>query len=197
MNREKLTDEELIIAIRNGDNIATNVLLERYKTTVKKISHKLFLTNGNIEDLVQEGMIGVFDAINSYRSDNKDATFKTYAYTCIQRRIFSAIRSSKTNKNKPLEYYISLSVDNSNENDRKIAANSTILDPETELIAQEAYDELSNKLHELLSKKEEQVLLLYLEGYTYGEISEKLKISVKSVDNAIQRVKKKIEQLKK
>ena len=93
MNREKLTDEELIIAIRNGDNIATNVLLERYKTTVKKISHKLFLTNGNIEDLVQEGMIGVFDAINSYRSDNKDATFKTYAYTCIQRRIFSAISS--------------------------------------------------------------------------------------------------------
>ena len=111
MNREKLTDEELIIAIRNGDNIATNVLLERYKTTVKKISRKLFLTNGNIEDLVQEGMIGVFDAINSYRSDNKEATFKTYAYTCIQRRIFSAIRSSKTNKNKPLEYYISLSVD--------------------------------------------------------------------------------------
>ncbi len=192
MDREKLSDEELISLIRCGDTIAMNVLLERYRTTVKQISHNLFLTNGDQEDLVQEGMLGVFSAINSY---NGDSLFKTYVSTCIKRRIFSAIRSSKSYKNKPLEYYLSLSVDSNNENDIKIAVNGGILDPEAQIIEEEAYDELSKKLHDVLSKKEEQVLLLYLDGYSYGEISERLNVSSKSVDNAIQRARKKIELL--
>ena len=163
-----LTDEELIVATQNGDDAAENQLFERYKDLVTKISRGYFIVGGDIEDLIQEGMIGLYKAIKGF-SPQKDASFKTFATICIKHQIQTAIKRASANKNKPLSSAVSLqSFDKTSEN----------------------MDYLPLELG--LSDFEIKILKQYLQGYSYKEIASHLNISQKSIDNALSRIKSKL-----
>lgn len=171
---------------------AVNLLLSRYRLAVKSVARSYFLTGGDAEDLTQEGMIGLFKAINGY--DGKSSGFKTFAMLCIKRSILSAIKTASRGKHKPLNEYISLYSEK--DDDRKniaIAVNRELIDPETEYINNEELMELEASISASLTEMETRVLDLYLSGNTYEAIGEKLGKSAKAADNAVQRIRKKIE----
>ncbi len=188
---KKLSDERLVALAQLKNENAIDELFNRYKYIASAVARSYFLNGGESEDLLQEGLFAVFKAITSF---NAKSSFKTYVYTCVKNRIFNAIKSSNRYKNQPLNNYLSLS--GSIDNDSDVDKTEIIIDkhfgPEEICINAEAENELKSIIHKVLSKFEYDILIYYLKGYSYREISEKFEKNEKSIDNAIQRIRKKI-----
>ncbi|MBR4140038.1 MAG: sigma-70 family RNA polymerase sigma factor [Lachnospiraceae bacterium] len=177
-----LTDEELIERLRKGCLEVQEYLLEKYKPFVKSKSRVLFLVGGDKEDLIQEGMIGLFKAIRDFNPEN-GAPFAAFAKLCVERQLYTAIESAGRLKNAPLNAYISLSEESENLMDGGI---------EDVVIEKASYQQMYENMQEYLSAMEKEVLELYLEGKDYTEIAKLLGKTDKSIDNALQRIKGKI-----
>lgn len=191
-------EEELIASAQNGNEEAMAVLLERYKSLVRALSRPLFLMDGDQDDLLQEGMIGLYKAIQTFQ-DQKNASFETFATLCIKRQLYSAIKASNRKKNIPLNSYISIdnAQDPTNAELEKIFVTDAAQamrqkSPEDIIIGQENVENTQKKMFMHLSNMEKQVLELFLQGLTYQEIAQKMEKSPKTIDNALQRIKKKV-----
>lgn len=185
------TDEELISRLRNGENEIIDYILEKYKPLVRKKTADLFLTGADKDDIIQEGMIGLFKAIRDFKGD-KESSFYNFARICIERQVYSAIESYNRKKHQPLNNYISLSNEDRSEGNQFediIVADS--VSPEQLIIGREEANIAMTKLREELSDMENKVLLLYLQGNEYTEIANILDKSPKSIDNALRRIKQK------
>ena len=196
-NYEEKTDEELIYIIKSGDKSAANYLINRYKNLVNIKVSKYYIAGAEKDDLIQEGMIGLFKAIKCY-SPEQNNSFKTFANLCVDRQIITAIKTSNRQKHMPLNSYLSLNMSaydsEDDENDTTIMEvfnNDTIEDPLDTLTKKEYYKSVEDTIDKSLSKFEKQVLNRYIQGESYVQIAEKLDTPVKSIDNAIQRIRKK------
>lgn len=181
------SEEKLVELYKNGDSAAFDELYARYKRIINAAARSYYLGGGDKDDLLQEGFLGLLKAADSY--DSARGGFKTYAYVCIRSKIISAVKSAKSYKNKPLIDYVSI-YGPSTELQKLLSD-----DPEDKLIDGENSAEFIQAINKKLSKLEIIVLKLYLEGLSYAEIGERVGRDGKSVDNAMQRVKKKIEAL--
>lgn len=193
---QNLTDEELIKEIRKGNEDALSFLLEKYQSLVNAKVSKYFIVGAEKEDTIQEGMIGLFKAIKNFDC-NKQNSFKSFANICIERQLITAIKSSNRQKHQPLNSYLSLNsgaYDNNDEQGMELIEtfdSKTIEDPLETIMKKEQYSEVQNAVDKNLSKFEKQVLTRFLNGESYVSIAENLNTPVKSVDNAIQRIRKK------
>ena len=190
-----LTDEQIISQIKEGDEQALSFLLEKYKDLVNSKVGKYFIIGAEREDIIQEGMIGLYKAVKNFDS-SKQNTFKTFANLCIERQLITAIKSSNRQKHIPLNSYLSLNTsayDNDEEGTELIETfeTDTIEDPLETIMKKEYFNEIQNTMHKSLSEFEEKVLDRYIQGESYEVIAKKLETPVKSVDNAIQRIRKK------
>lgn len=203
MRQEEMGDEEirLLEQAQQGDSDAISSLLEKYKSMVRALARPLFLMDGEQDDLVQEGMIGLFKAIQTYDRE-KGTAFESFANTCIRGQLYTAVKKSNRKKNLPLNSYISLySVENGEENPDKDGG--FVIDktpdwqnnPERIVVGREYQRDLQERLYRHLSKMEMRVLDLFLQGMTYQEIAARLDKAPKSIDNALQRIKSKIKNL--
>lgn len=196
MNFEQYTDEEIITLIKEGNQDATEYLLKKYSPLVKKSIRTLYLIGADTEDLSQEGMIGLFKAIQNYHTDNS-ASFYTFAKICIDRQIYSAIKASNRKKHSPLNSYISFYSRGSEDETELInnleAGNDS--NPEHVILDKENTSYIETLLEESLSKLEKAVFHLYLDGKSYSEIAASLNKPVKSIDNAVQRIREKVKKL--
>ena len=186
---EECQDDELIRRLRDGDGSVMDYLMEKYKGLVKKKARAMFLMGGDTDDLIQEGMIGLFKAVRDYQPD-REASFQSFANLCIDRQIYTAIRSSNRQKHQPLNTYVSLSSSDTEENLRDSWVEHD--NPESILIDREYVSALEQEMEKNLSPLENQVLHLYLDGNGYVEIAEILGKTPKSIDNALRRIRKKI-----
>lgn len=186
---QKLADEELIQKLRGGDERIMDYILEKYKPLVLRKANAMFLIGGDTDDLIQEGMIGLFKAVRDYQPD-REASFQSFANLCIDRQIYTAIRSSNRQKHQPLNTYVSLSSSDTEENLRDSWVEHD--NPESILIDRENVSALEQEMEKNLSPLENQVLHLYLDGNGYVEIAEILGKTPKSIDNALRRIRKKI-----
>lgn len=191
------SDNELIHQSRLGDSNAEEELAKRYIKYVRMCARPYFLAGGDSEDLIQEGMLGLLSAIRNF-NPNGNASFKTYAEQCIRNRILSAIESAACFKHFPLNQSVSMeNFDEINSSDlRMIGENVYFRETEEQVLAKESESELFSNRYDLLSKFEKNVLEMYLQGHSYKEIAEILNRTEKSVDNAVQRIRKKFAQLK-
>lgn len=193
-----MTDEELSLKAQEGDESAVKSLLSSYKSLVNQIARSYFLTGGDIEDIVQEGMIGLYKAIMHYK-DNKTASFKTFASTCIKNQIQSAVRVASAEKNKILSTALPIidQINGDDEDDKvEIIFPSDLPSPDDKVIEKERICEIIKQIKATLSPMELKVLSLYLKGYNYNEISKIGGFSKKSIDNALTRIKNKLAFLK-
>ena len=193
---DNLTDEQIIEEIHKGDEEALAYILEKYKELVNMKVGKYFIVGAEKEDTIQEGMIGLFKAIKSF--DNaKQNSFKSFANLCVERQLITAIKSSNRQKHMPLNSYLSLNTaayDNNEDDSVELLEtfnSNTIEDPLDTIMKQEYYKEVEDAVNRNLSKFEKQVLDRFLKGESYVKIAENLDSPVKSVDNAIQRIRKK------
>lgn len=191
-----LTDEEIISQIKQGDESALVYLLEKYKDIVNAKVGKYFIIGAEREDVIQEGMIGLFKAIKDFNPE-KQNTFKSFANICVERQLITAIKSSNRQKHMPLNSYLSLNTaayDNNDENSVELIDtfdSKTVEDPLETIMKEEYYNEIQNTVNKSLSKFEKQVLDRFIKGESYVTIAKRLDSPVKSVDNAIQRIRKK------
>ena len=193
-NYEQLTDEQLIRNLRDGDKKIMDYIMEKYKNVVRKEAKAMYLIGGENDDLIQEGMIGLFKAVRDYQPD-KEASFQTFARMCVDRQIYNAIQNSNRQKHQPLNSYISLSQDPGESQDH--LQDMWADNPESIIIDQENVRSLEQEITCTLSLMENQVLEYYLDGMGYAEIAALMKKTPKSIDNALQRIRTKIkEQLK-
>lgn len=190
-----LPDEELIKKLRQGETEITDYILEKYKPLVRKRANAMYLIGGETEDLIQEGMIGLFKAIRDFK-DDKDAGFYHFAEICINRQLYSALKASNRKKHLPLNSYVSLSVQETADKVMEEGILGHSESPEQMVIEQEIWEEFRQRLIGNLSKMENQVLHLYLDGNNYTQIAEIMDKSPKSIDNALQRIRQKIRQMK-
>ena len=184
-----IKDEELISRFKNGESEILDYLMEKYKKMVRKKARTMFLIGGENDDLIQEGMIGLFKAVRDYQPD-RDAAFQTFASICVDRQIYNAIQSSNRQKHQPLNSYISLS-EQDGENEEHLGDNWGE-NPESIIIDQENVQDLEQEITATLSPMENQVLEYYLAGNGYGEIAQIMGKTPKSIDNALQRIRIKI-----
>ena len=193
MNYEGLTDEELIRQIRNQDSAAMDYLLDKYRNMVKRETREIYIIGADSEDLMQEGMIGLFKAIRDYNEDKK-CGFHTFATLCVKRQICTAVTSSNRKKHYPLNHYVSFysQDEETNSSVMDMLAAEDMSNPETNLLLQERLGGIMEQIDTVLSKYERQVLEMYLDGCSYGQIAEALGNPEKSIDNAIQRIRKKM-----
>ncbi|NLY55823.1 MAG: RNA polymerase sporulation sigma factor SigH [Firmicutes bacterium] len=194
---EDLPDEEIVALVRDGsDDAAIEYLINKYKNFVRAKARSYFLIGADREDIIQEGMIGLYKAIRDFRHD-KLASFRAFAELCITRQIITAIKTATRQKHMPLNSYVSLNKPiYDEESDRTlldVLSGVKVTDPEELIINQENYIDIENKMGEFLSELEWKVLMYYLEGKSYQEIADDLGRHVKSIDNALQRVKRKLE----
>jgi len=191
-----LSDEQLLDLIREGDDKALEYLINKYKNFVRANARTYFLVGADREDIIQEGMIGLYKAIRDYKGD-KLLSFRGFAEICIRRQIITAVKTATRQKHIPLNSYISLNKpvfdDESDRTLMDIIGEDVISDPEEMIINREEFAGIEEKMAEILSRLEWEVLSLYLQGKSYQEISEELTRHVKSIDNALQRVKRKLE----
>ena len=190
----EMSDEELINIIKDGNKDALDFLINKYKELVNMKVSKFFMVGAEREDIVQEGLIGLFKAVKSFKPD-KQNSFKTFANLCIERQLITAIKSSNRQKHMPLNSYLSLNntayEDDEDSNLLDIFDAHQIEDPLETITKKEYYASVENAIDKSLSDFEKQVLTRYMEGESYIQIAEKLETPVKSVDNAIQRIRKK------
>lgn len=185
----KCTDEELLNRLRTGEMEIQDYLMEKYKNLVRTRARAMYLIGGDTDDLIQEGMIGLFKAIRDYNQD-KEASFLTFARLCIERQMYRAIESSNRLKNQPLNAYISLS-DTASEDD---LAQSWEASPETIVLDREHTEQLFRKIRDICSPFENHVLELYIKGNDYRKIAEMMDKPPKSIDNALQRIRVKVKE---
>ena len=183
---EKLTDEELVERIRAGETSCMDTLIERYKRQVRNQARTLYLIGGDSDDLIQEGMLGLFKAIRDYRPE-KEASFEAFARLCISRQLYSAVQAAGRQKHVPLNTYVELS-DQLDAQDDGPQGKS----PEELLIDRENMEKLKEEIWQLLSPMEKKILRSYLDGESYTETASRLNKSPKSVDNALQRIRRKL-----
>lgn len=196
---EDLRDEEIIARIRKGENSGVDFLLEKYKNLVRKKARALYLIGGDSDDLIQEGMIGLYKAIRDFQPE-KENSFYGFANLCIERQLYNAIKGANRLKNSPLNTYVSLDVpvggdDNSEESRQTLGETlekEGISNPEDILIDRERVGKIENYIKNHLSSFEQNVVSLYIEGMNYQQIAERLMKPPKSIDNALQRIKKKL-----
>ncbi|WP_425506992.1 RNA polymerase sporulation sigma factor SigH [Texcoconibacillus texcoconensis] len=195
-NFKELDDDHLVKYAREGDSAALEHLINKYKNFVRAKARSYFLIGADHEDIIQEGMIGLYKAIRDFQGD-KQSSFKAFAELCITRQIITAIKTATRQKHIPLNSYVSLDKPLYDEESERtlldVICGSHITDPEELLINQEEFDNIEVKMSELLSDLEQEVLMLYLNGRSYQEISVDLNRHIKSIDNALQRVKRKLE----
>jgi len=191
---ESLSDEELVRVIKDGDKSALEYLIVKYKDLVQMKVSRYYIIGAEREDIVQEGLIGLFKAIKNFEAD-KQNSFKSFANLCVERQLITAIKSSNRQKHIPLNSYLSLNNSNhdNDEDDKTLLEilNSTQEDPLDTITKKEYYESVEAIMDKNLSGFEKQVLNRYMNGESYIEIAEKLDTPVKSVDNAIQRIRKK------
>lgn len=192
----ELSDEVLVVSAKNGSETAQRELIDRYKAMVRYKAGLYFLPGADREDLIQEGMIGLFKAITEFDS-SRNPQFRSFANLLVKRQILTAIKTSQRQKHLPLNGYISLHGTRTN-SEGEPSILETLREksdegPEAKLIAEEALKLMESKIEERLSFLEWKVLMHYLEGLSYQEISVEMNRSVKSIDNALQRIKKKLE----
>lgn len=191
-----MTDEEIVRLCHEGDTSAEEYLLNKYKNFVRSKARSYFLIGADHEDIVQEGMIGLYKAIRDYKQE-KLSSFRAFAELCITRQIITAIKTATRQKHIPLNSYVSLNKPlYDEESDRTlldIIMEGSTGNPEDLIINQENLGNIHQKINEVLSGLEQEVLAAYLDGKSYQEIAESLGRHVKSIDNALQRVKRKLE----
>mgnify|MGYP001625054736 CR=1 FL=1 len=193
---DNMTDEQVILEIQKGDKQALSYLMNKYKELVNIKVSKYFMVGAEKEDIVQEGLIGLFKAIKTYKKDRNNS-FKSFANMCIERQLITAIKSSTRQKHMPLNSYLSLNAsayDSEEENGIELINtldNKTVEDPLETVMKKEYYEQIENSMQKTLSDFEKQVLDGYVKGYSYVTIAKQLDAPVKSVDNAIQRIRKK------
>lgn len=189
-------DEDIVEFVRIGDSEALEYLIHKYRNFVRAKARSYFLIGAEREDIVQEGMIGLYKAIRDFKGD-KLASFKAFAELCITRQIITAIKTATRQKHIPLNSYVSLDKPIYDEDSDRtlldVICGSRVCDPEEMIINQEEFYGLEDKMSEILSDLERKVLMLYLDGRSYQEIAVDLDRHVKSIDNALQRVKRKLE----
>ena len=193
----KLTDEEILLAIRdNDDKVALDYLIHKYRNFVRAKARSYFLIGADHEDIIQEGMIGFYKAIRDFRND-KLSSFRAFAELCVTRQIITAIKTATRQKHIPLNSYISLNKPIYDEDSDRtlldVLSGAKAADPEDLVISREEFIDIEKKMEEILSDLEWKVLMSYLDGKSYQEIAEELDRHVKSIDNALQRVKRKLE----
>ena len=192
----EFTDEQIVEMSHSGDMAAEEYLLDKYKNFVRSKARSYFLVGADHEDIVQEGMIGLYKAIRDFRPD-KLSSYRAFAELCITRQIITAIKTATRQKHIPLNNYVSLNKPlYDEESDRTlldVIVEGRISDPEELIINMENVGNIRTKINEVLSTLEQQVLNAYLDGKSYQEIAESLGRHVKSIDNALQRVKRKLE----
>ena len=193
-----MTDEEIALLAQQGDADASEYLLNKYKNFVRSKARSYFLVGADHEDIVQEGMIGLFKAFRDFRPD-KLASFHAFAEICVTRQIITAIKTATRQKHIPLNSYVSLNKPiYEEESDRTlmdVITEGRSADPEELLIGRESYVSIESRIDEALLFLERRVLAAYLDGKSYQEIAQMLDRHVKSIDNALQRVKHKLEKL--
>lgn len=192
---ENMPDEEVVKLIKQGDDDAFSYLCEKYKDIINVKVSKYYIIGAERDDTVQEGMIGLFKAIKSY-DETKQNSFKTFANICVERQLITAIKSSNRQKHQPLNSYLSLnnSAYDNDDNDEELINtfdSKTIEDPLDTVMKKEYIAHIENTIDKTLSSFEKQVLNRYIKGESYVDIANKLDAPVKSVDNAIQRIRKK------
>lgn len=192
----EMSDEDVVLLAQDGDQCATEYLVDKYKNFVRAKARSYFLIGADREDIIQEGMIGLFKAVRDYRPD-KLTSFRAFAELCITRQIITAIKTATRQKHIPLNSYVSLNKPiYDEESDRTlmdVLSTNKVTNPEEIVISREEYVFIEKKMGEILSTLEWKVLMAYLEGKSYQEIAVELKRHVKSIDNALQRVKRKLE----
>lgn len=193
-NNTNYSDEELIEQINNGNQDAIDVLIKRYKELVTMKVSRYFIVGAEKEDIFQEGMIGLYKAIKCFDKE-KQKTFKSFANLCIERQLITAIKTSNRQKHQPLNSYISLNCNAYDEDEDTtmldVFDSNLVEDPLDTITKKEYYSFVENKINTSLSDFEKQVLTRYARGESYVTIAEKLNAPVKSIDNAIQRIRKK------
>ena len=192
-NFQGIDDSDLLRLAGGGDREAEERLATRYTRLVRICARPLFLAGGDSEDLIQEGMLGLLSAIRQY-DPSMSTAFKTYAEVCIRRRLYSAVKSASRLKHLPLNDGLSLDYILSEESQTQLAANPEAFrrTPEEQVLARESESELNKAFAQKLSRLEKDVLALYLDGLSYDEIAAKTGRDVKSVDNAVQRIRRKL-----
>ena len=191
-------DEELVLMAQNGDDAAQEYLLDKYKSLVRAKSRAYFLIGADSEDIIQEGMIGLYKAVRDY-NEEKNASFRSFAELCVNRQMITAIKAATRQKHQPLNSYVSLNKPVYEEESEQTymdflqSSSGSLLNPEALLIGQENKRFLEDQMVKNLSSFETRVLVLYLQGRSYFEIANVLDKPEKSIDNALQRVKKKLE----
>lgn len=194
---ESMTDEEVVaLAQQDGEDAALEYLLNKYKNFVRAKARSYFLIGADHEDIVQEGMIGLYKAIRDFKPE-KLSSFRAFAELCITRQIITAIKTATRQKHIPLNSYVSLNKpiydDESDRTLLDVITEGRVANPEDMLISQEDVGLIEDKIGQMLSSLEREVLSAYLDGKSYQEIAQELDRHVKSIDNALQRVKRKLE----
>ncbi len=199
MDYRQVTDEELIDRLRDGDTRITDYIMDKYKNLVRSKAGTMYILGADREDLIQEGMIGLFKAIRDYDS-GRDASFYTFADLCISRQMYSAVQAAGRMKHIPLNTYISLYGEGTGggedeEGDVLSALADRGLGPEEQFIDRESVERLEQQIERELSGFEKQVFELYITGMGYSQIAKLLGRDEKSTDNALQRLKGKIRRM--
>lgn len=185
-----LTNEELVALFHAGNQDAEDFLLEKYKPYVRAMSRARYLIGGDTDDLIQEGMIGLYKAIRDY-DDHREASFHTFAATCIARQQITAIEASNRMKNRPLNMSVSLTDEEWESTLFMLREDS----PEAIVVGRESADETMNKVNEALSPMERKVLSYYLNDMDYRQIAQKMGKTPKSIDNSLQRIRSKVRKI--
>ena len=197
---EQESDETLIDRLRQGENTVIDYIMDKYKYLVRSKAQSMYILGADTEDLIQEGMIGLFKAIRDYDC-GRDASFYTFAELCVSRQMYTAVQASQRKKHWPLNSYVSLNQENKEEREhaglelQEVLATGLSGDPESLFLDKERMEYLEGKIDKELSSFEKQVLDLYLTGMTYSQIAKVLRREEKSTDNALQRVKTKIKKI--
>ncbi len=193
---DSMNEEDIVESAKQGSTYALEYLINKYKAFVRAKAKSYFLIGADREDIIQEGMIGLYKAIRDFRTD-KLSSFRAFAELCITRQIITAIKTATRQKHIPLNSYVSLNKPiYDEESDRTlldVLSGTKVTDPEELMINQEEFRDIELRMGELLSDLEWKVLMSYLEGKSYQEIAGDLDRHVKSIDNALQRVKRKVE----
>ncbi len=194
-NYKDMTDNELVLLAQNGDDDAMEELIGKYKNFVKSKSRTYFLIGADRDDIIQEGMLGLFKAIRDYK-DDKQASFRSFAELCVTRQLITAVKTATRRKHTPLNNYISLNKPvYEDETERTLIDHLSMRhnsDPEVILIDNENFDATNQKIKDMLSSFEYEVLEKYISGQSYNEIAIVMNKAPKSIDNALQRIKKKV-----
>ena len=193
---DQMVDEDVVVLAQSGSRPALDYLLVKYKNFVRAKARSYFLIGAEREDIIQEGMLGLYKATRDFRSE-KLSSFRAFAELCITRQSITAIKTATRQKHIPLNSYVSLNKpiydDDSDRTLLDVISGTKVSDPEELVISREEFGAIEQKMGEILSDLEWQVLMAYLDGKSYQEIADSLERHVKSIDNALQRVKRKLE----